>query len=94
MAAKKYLPPENTKRSKNPFYLPIEYFFGHKGLTELMNYTLDETRIRKRGYFNPAAVRALRSRLDSGEFLYIKQIMAIVILELWHAIFIDQEQLW
>jgi len=94
MAAKKYLPPENTKRSKNPFYLPIEYFFGHKGLTELMDYTLDESRIKRRGYFNPVAVRALRSRLDSGEFLYIKQIMAIVILELWHAIFIDQEQLW
>jgi asparagine synthase (glutamine-hydrolysing) len=94
MAARDYLPPENTRRSKNPFYLPIEYFYGHKGLEELMGWTLDESRIRRRGYFDPIRVKALRERLDSGEFLYIKQIMSIVILELWHTIFIDREKPW
>ncbi|HUF09297.1 MAG TPA: asparagine synthase (glutamine-hydrolyzing) [Rhodothermales bacterium] len=94
MAARDYLPPENTRRSKNPFYLPIEYFYGHKGLNDLMDYTLDESRIKRRGYFDPDRVKALRARLDSGEFLYVKQIMSIVILELWHTIFIDREQLW
>lgn len=94
MAAKDYLPPENTRRSKNPFYLPIEYFYGHKGLDELMNFTLDDERIRKRGYFDPERVRFLRDRVGSGEFLYVKQIMSMVILELWHTIFIDRQQLW
>ena len=56
--------------------------------------TLDEDRVRRRGYFKPEAVRFLRERMEAREFIYLKQVLSLVILELWHMIFIDRERLW
>ncbi|MCH8124284.1 MAG: asparagine synthase (glutamine-hydrolyzing) [Bacteroidetes bacterium] len=92
--ARKFLPPENVKRPKNPFYLPIEFFYEHPTIDELIKMTLDEERVRKRGYFKPEAVRRLREQMQTGEFVYVKQVLSLVILELWHMLFIDREQLW
>ena len=39
---------------------------------------------------DPAAVRALLTRMESREFLYLKQVMSLVILELWHRVFVDK----
>ena len=39
--ARKLLPPENVRRSKNPFYFPLEYFRDHPELGELIRLTLD-----------------------------------------------------
>jgi hypothetical protein len=61
-------------------------------LTEFKNLvadTLSDSQIKARGYFDPAAVRALLTRMESREFLYLKQVMSLVILELWHRAFID-----
>ena len=88
--ARRLLPAENTRRSKNPFYLPLETFLGHPEVDALIRRTLDPDQVRRRGYFDPAAVRALVDRLPSGEFLVHKQVMALVILELWHQVFIDR----
>ena len=38
---RKWLPPENVKRSKNPFYLPLEYFHEHPELRDLIRMTLE-----------------------------------------------------
>jgi asparagine synthase (glutamine-hydrolysing) len=92
--ARAFLPPENVKRSKNPFYLPIEFFYDRPELEELIRITLDEERVRKRGYFKPEAVRHLLNKMESREFVYVKQVLSLVILELWHMIFIDKQQLW
>ena len=89
---RKLLPQENVRRSKNPFYFPLEYFHESASIQDLIRMTLDEERVRKRGWFDPAAVRELVSRMRTGEFLYLKQVMSLVILELWHLIFIDREQ--
>jgi hypothetical protein len=32
--------------------------------------------------------------METGEFLYLKQVISLVILELWYAIFIDRQRLW
>jgi asparagine synthase (glutamine-hydrolysing) len=92
--ARKFLPRENVVRSKNPFYLPVEYFYGHTGMNDLIALTLDEERIKRRGYFNPIGVKWLRDQLETREFIYVKQIMSLVILELWHMIFVDGERMW
>lgn len=92
--ARNLLPPENAKRNKNPFYLPIEFFYEHPELDELLNLTLDEERIKRRGYFKPEAVRFLRGKMEAREFIYLKQVLSLVILELWHMLFIDNEKLW
>jgi asparagine synthase (glutamine-hydrolysing) len=91
---RKWLPPENVKRSKNPFYLPLEYFHEHSEIRELIRWTLDPERVAKRGWFDPGFVRWLVERMETGEFLYLKQVVSLVILELWYAIFIDRQRLW
>lgn len=89
--AQRLLPAENTRRHKNPFYLPLENFHGQGAVAEMIARTLAPDQVRRRGYFDPARVRALVDRMPSGEFLVHKQVMALVILELWHEVFIDGE---
>ena len=48
--------------------------------------------VRKRGYFEPAYIKNLLGMMETREFIYLKQVMALVILELWHRIFIDNEK--
>jgi asparagine synthase (glutamine-hydrolysing) len=87
----KLLPAENAKRSKNPFYFPLENFHENPKVRELLALTLDPARIARRGYFDPAKVRVLTDKMASGEFIYLKQVLSLVMLELWHMIFIDRE---
>ena len=91
---RRWLPAENVRRSKNPFYLPLEYFHGHSRIRELIRLTLDPARVARRGYFDPGFVGWLVEQMDAGEFLYLKQVLSLVILELWHMVFIDKERLW
>jgi len=91
---KKLLPPENVKRSKNPFYFPLENFHANPKVRDLLRLTLDPERVRRRGYFDPKAVRFLVDKMATGEFLYLKQVLSLVILELWHMVFIDRETMW
>jgi asparagine synthase (glutamine-hydrolysing) len=91
---KKLLPGENVKRSKNPFYFPLEYFHETSPIQDLIRMTLDPDRVRRRGWFEPAAVRHLVDKMATGEFLHLKQVMSLVILELWHMIFIERQKLW
>ncbi len=92
--AEKLLPREVTHRKKNPFFLPMEFFFEHPQIKRLIAETLNEDQIRKRGYFEPAAIRQLLANMETREFVYLKQVMSLVILELWHKVFIDREKGW
>jgi asparagine synthase (glutamine-hydrolysing) len=91
---RKWLPADNVRRSKNPFYLPLEYFHEHSEIRELIRLTLDPARVRRRGWFDPDAVAALVAQMASGEFLYLKQVLSLVILELWCMVFLEKQQLW
>ena len=90
--AAKLLPRKVTQRRKNPFFLPMEFFFEHPQIRRLIAETLNEAQVRKRGYFDPAYVKALLEKLETREFVYLKQVMALVILELWHRVFIDKQR--
>ncbi|HEY5707640.1 MAG TPA: asparagine synthase (glutamine-hydrolyzing) [Terrimicrobiaceae bacterium] len=92
--AAKLLPRQVTHRKKNPFFLPMEFFFAHPQIRRLIADTLNENQVRKRGYFEPAYVKNLLGLMETREFIYLKQVMALVILELWHKIFIDNEKGW
>jgi asparagine synthase (glutamine-hydrolysing) len=91
---RRWLPPENVRRSKNPFYLPLESFLEHPQLQELIRMTLDPEQVRRRGWFDPAVVSGLLGQVDSGEFLHLKQVLSLVILELWAMVFMDKQRLW
>jgi asparagine synthase (glutamine-hydrolysing) len=78
-------------RPKIPFFLPLDFFFEHPEFKALVADTLSETQLRKRGYFDPARVRWLIGKMETREFVYLKQVMSLVILELWHRVFVDGE---
>jgi asparagine synthase (glutamine-hydrolysing) len=92
--ASKLLPRQVTHRKKNPFFLPMEFFFEHPQIRRLIAETLNEDQLRKRGYFQPSYVKNLLQKMETREFVYLKQVMALVILELWHKVFIDNEKAW
>ena len=48
--------------------------------------------MRKRGYFEPLYIKTLLEQMETREFVYLKQVMALVILELWHRVFIDKQK--
>lgn len=89
--AAKLLPHEVVNRPKNPFFLPMEFFFEHPQISALIRETLNRDQVLKRGYFNPDKVDALVKKMETREFVYLKQVMSLVILELWHQVFIDKQ---
>jgi asparagine synthase (glutamine-hydrolysing) len=88
--AERMLPAEVTTRKKQPFYVPLENYFGHAAFQELMHDTLSEQSVRNRGIVRPEAVAKLCRSMDSGEFIYAKQVLSLMILELWFRIMVDR----
>ena len=84
------LPKAVYRRKKHAFYMPITSWFGRE-LRDLAKNLLDSDQIKKRGYFRPSEVRKIVSG-HRKEFLHEKQFMSLLILEMWHRIFIDQNR--
>jgi asparagine synthase (glutamine-hydrolysing) len=89
--AAKILPKQVVNRKKQPFFFPLKYFFESPQFNELVRMTLNKTQILKRGYFNPSYIEDLLNKMKTREFIYLKQVVSLVILELWHMVFIDQQ---
>lgn len=87
----KNIDPEISKAPKKPFYMPLEQFVASSAFSDLVNENLSEERLRRRGYFDPAEVKALIKAARGDNFLAVKRVMSLIILELWHRIFIDDE---
>jgi asparagine synthase (glutamine-hydrolysing) len=88
--AERLLPKSVTSRRKMPFYVPVERYLEQPRFRELVGDALTERALRERGIFRPEAVARLRSSVASGEFLYSKQLLSIVILELWFRAMVDR----
>ncbi len=89
--AARLLPRAVVRRPKIPFFFPVEYLFQHPRVRDWIRMTLDPARVRRRGYFDPARVQALVDGMLRRDFVPVKQVMSLVILELWHRIFIDRD---
>lgn len=87
--AAKTLPAEIVNRPKIPFYFPVEHFTQNAQFQQLLGDTLSEETIRRRGLFDAQAVAQLRQHAAGGEFLPLKKLMSLVILELWQREFLD-----
>ena len=81
-------------RKKQAFYFPLESLYRNRQFQEIVNDYLAPERIRSRGIFDPGAIKQLRKRAARGEFLVLKQVMAIVMLEMWMQIFLDKKRMW
>jgi asparagine synthase (glutamine-hydrolysing) len=90
-AAARILPPAVANRPKRPFYMPIERYFRSPVFKEMVGDLLSETAIRKRGIFRPQAIAALVARMHEREFLYVKQVFALLVLQLWFREFLDRK---
>ncbi len=88
--AERMLPEAVTSRRKQPFYIPVENYYSHPDFQEMMHDTLSEQSVRQRGIVRPEAVARLRKSMESGEFMYAKQVLSLMILELWFRIMFDQ----
>lgn len=89
--ADKVFPPHIARRAKIPFYLPVEYFLEQPQFQALVRETLNEDAVRARGYFDPKRVSWLIAQMHrTREFIYCKQVVSLVILELWHRVFVDR----
>src|SRR5215469_11029216 len=89
--ADKIFPPHIARRTKIPFYLPVEYFLDEPQFKNLVADTLNEEAMRKRGYFDPKKVTSLLQRMrTTREFVFCKQVVSLLMLELWHRVFVDR----
>jgi asparagine synthase (glutamine-hydrolysing) len=89
--ADKLLPQHIARREKIPFYLPVEFFLDQPQFKALVASTLNESAVKARGYFDPKKVKALLERMTTKrEFIHCKQVMSLVVLELWHQVFVDR----
>lgn len=87
--AERLLPRATARRRKMPFYVPVENYFQQAEFVAMMDDLLSEDSVRRRGLFRPEAVEALRGSMHRREFLLVKQVFSLMVLELWLRIFID-----
>ncbi len=88
--AERMLPEAVSARRKQPFYVPLDKYFAQPAFQELMHDTLSEQTVRERGIAQPATVTRLCRSMDKGEFIYAKQVLSLIILELWFRIMVDR----
>jgi asparagine synthase (glutamine-hydrolysing) len=89
--AAKRLPLDRSAGPKVPFHLPIRSYLKDRRFRDLIDDTLDDVSVAKRGFVRPEYVRSLKAQVNDGGYLLGKKLMALVILELWHRTFVDQQ---
>ncbi len=87
---KDIIPEEILTRGKQGFGTPVGKWFKE----ELKNYIKEillEPRSIKRGYFEPSQLKELIDEHITGKNDHGYKLWALLVLELWHRIFIDRE---
>jgi asparagine synthase (glutamine-hydrolysing) len=90
-ALKEILPDEVLFREKMGFGVPIDYWFRNE-LKEMAYDTLLSDRAIQRGYFKKGVVKKILDEHTSGRWNWHNHIWNLLMLELWHRMFIDLKQ--
>lgn len=88
-SAAKFIPKETSKARKKAFYLPTEKCFG-EDFNRFVKEVLSESVLCKKGVFQKSFIERLFNKGQTSEILSNKQIMSLVILELWFREYIDK----
>ena len=88
-AMEPYLPRDVIYRPKSGFGVPLRRWLRQE-LRPMVEDTLDEKSVRRRGYFDPAAVRRLIDLDAEGRVDGSYTIFALMCIELWFRRFIDR----
>ncbi|MGH7496481.1 MAG: asparagine synthase (glutamine-hydrolyzing) [bacterium] len=83
------LPAEILTRPKRGFPTPISLMFRGELKAYVEDLLFDE-RTRRRGYFEPAAVRKLLEQHHTGKHYLDKTIWQLILCEEWHRMFVDR----
>lgn len=82
--AAEYYPETQHKRTKQPFFFPTEEPAYFKEITSLLDSTIGTEKFQQRNMFDMQSINQLRETAEeTREFLPIKQLLSIAILELW-----------
>ncbi|MFN3467778.1 MAG: asparagine synthetase B family protein, partial [Candidatus Brocadiales bacterium] len=82
------LPADILRRRKHGLDVPLDGWFQNE-LKEWLLDCLSESQIKKRGYFNPGYVTNLVNAHLSGKGNFGTHLWTLLILELWHRVFMD-----
>jgi asparagine synthase (glutamine-hydrolysing) len=88
--ASRLLPPATVRRRKMPFYVPAERYLAEPAFQALVADTLSERAVKARGLLKPEAVTRVRNSMQTGEFLFVKQAISLMMLELWFRMAVDR----
>jgi asparagine synthase (glutamine-hydrolysing) len=83
------LPASILTRSKMGFSSPIRFWFRKK--FRFLEDTLLSKDCLNRGYFREESIRNLIRRHSSGAFDYSYKLYALLVLEIWHQLFVDRK---
>jgi asparagine synthase (glutamine-hydrolysing) len=83
------IPEEMIHRPKQGFGVPLKFWFRHE-LRQMTHDILLSKAATERGYFKRSAVEKLIHRHSSGLFDNTYKLYALLILEIWHVLFMDQ----
>jgi asparagine synthase (glutamine-hydrolysing) len=87
-AMESYLPRDVIYRPKTGFGVPLRRWMSNE-LRRLVDDTLDPVVLRRRGFFDPEAVRRLRQSDRSGAIDGSYTLFALMCFELWCRRFVD-----
>ncbi|RMH52949.1 MAG: asparagine synthase (glutamine-hydrolyzing) [Zetaproteobacteria bacterium] len=87
------LPREVIHRPKTGFGAPVRRWLHHD-LREMVGDLLSEEGIRRRGWFDPQAVRRMIADDAAGRIDAAYSIFAMLCMELWCRRFVDRRQEW
>ncbi|MDP2206805.1 MAG: asparagine synthase-related protein [Alphaproteobacteria bacterium] len=83
--------PEISRRNAT---LPLHRFMSTRVMRDMIETCLSEKSVASRGLFKPAAVRDAMTYARDGDTIGMRQIFALMMLELWFRVYIDHEKGW
>jgi asparagine synthase (glutamine-hydrolysing) len=84
------VPETAVRRPKRGFGTPIDVWMRRQ-LSPLMDELLAEPQLKQRGYFDPQYVAWMRDQQSSGRRDFSQHLWALMVFELWHRTFIDED---
>lgn len=88
-AMEAHLPHNVIYRPKTGFGMPLRVWMRNE-LKDLQEDLLSSRAIRNRGFFDPAAVQALRAANEAGQIDATYTLLSMMSIELWSRIFLDR----
>ncbi len=89
-AMKNVLP--NPQVKKHAFLMPLDKWYKEE-LKDLAERLFSHSEVKRRGYFNYYYLKRIWENYNKSKLIYGKQLFTLINFELWHRMFIDEENI-